>query len=243
MIKITIKTGILRMKNLKEVKKFLAGFGLFALLIGGTYSPALAVPIIFHLGFGGEVTYEGGATPLVTTDGTVESIDYGSESISLTDGVLNFKTGNKIGEETNGITFTNVYDGGGQLVISGSLTPGGAVVDLITGDFIGVSNFHCCSGLSASFEGLLNITDINADLAAQLGVSPTADGGSIGQTEFFFGATPPTGAGVGFSATQAFGSVTVSAVPEPTSLLLLGSGLLGLAAFGKKKIIRSRERS
>jgi hypothetical protein len=49
-------------------------------------------------------------------------------------------------------------------------------------------------------------------------------------TDIVGGAPPPT-----FNAVFSLSGETISAVPEPTTLLLLGSGLIGLVGYGRKK--------
>lgn len=229
------------MKDFRKMKKAAVIAALFALFVGFSSIPAMAVPIVFNLGFGGTVSYGGGDSAFTTTDGVVTSVGNGSTTLSITGGDLDFATGNYIGGGASGTGFQNVYAAGGSVSITGNIGSGSVL--LMQGDFADASTFTCCSGSSpvyaSSFGSLLNISYLDADLAAALDFNLPASGGSLAQVEIFFG-TSPTASGVAFSGTQGGGALTVSEVPEPGSLLLLGSGLAGFAIWGRKRLVIKR---
>lgn len=229
------------MKDFRIMKKAAVIAALFALFVGFSSIPAMAVPIVFNLGFGGTVSYGGGDSAFTTTNGAVTAVGNGSTTLSITGGDLDFATGNYIGGGSTGTSFQNVYAAGGSLTIYGNVGSGSVL--LMQGDFANNSTFNCCTGSSpvyaSSFGGLLDISYLDADLAAALDFNLPAAGGSLAQVEIFFG-TSPTATGVAFSGTQGGGALSVSEVPEPGSLLLLGSGLAGFAIWGRKKLAVKR---
>ena len=204
-------------------------------------SPALAVPIVFNLGYGGTVSYAGGNSAFTTTNGAVTSVGNGLTTINIAGGDLDFTTGNYIGGGSTATGFQNVYAGGGSVTIYGNVGSGSVL--LMQGGFANNSTFNCCTGSSpvyaSSFGGLLDISYVDANLAAALNFNLPAAGGSLAQVEIFFG-TSPTATGIAFSGTQGGGALSVSEVPEPGSLLLLGSGLAGFAFWGRRKMAAKR---
>jgi hypothetical protein len=181
----------------------------------------------------------------MTTNGVVASVSNGSASVSISGGDLDFSTGayNPGGSSVTTTGFVNSYDAGGVVTISGDI--GSGVSTLLTGSFAGPSTFSCCSGGSpvfvSSFSGLLEISSIDSNLAAALGFNLPATGGSIAQVQIYFGSTP-TGPSIAFKGIQGGGAVAVTdtlpALPEPATLLLLGSGLLGIGILGRKRLTR-----
>jgi hypothetical protein len=229
------------MKDFRKMKKTAFIVALFALFVGFSSIPAMAVPIVFNLGYGGTVSYAGGNSAFTTTNGAVTSVGNGTTTLSITGGDLDFATGNYIGGGSTGTGFENTYAAGGSVSIHGDIGSGSIL--LMQGDFADTSTFSCCTGASpvyaSSFGGLLDISYVDPTLAAALGFNLPASGGSIAQVEIFFG-TSPTASGVAFSGTQGGGALTVSEVPEPASLLLLGSGLAGFAIWSRKKVTAKR---
>jgi hypothetical protein len=228
--------GILNMKDFRKIKKAAVIVALFVLFVGFSGAPAMAVPIVFNLGYGGTVSYAGGNSAFTTTNGVVTSVGNGSTTLSVSGGDLDFTTGNYIGGGSIGSGFENDYAAGGSVTIYGNIGSGSVL--LLQGDFADTSTFTCCTGSSpvyaSSFGGLLDISYVDADLAAALDFNLPAAGGSLAQVEIFFG-TSPTASGVAFSGTQGGGALSVAEVPEPTGLLLLGSGLAGFAFWSRKK--------
>jgi hypothetical protein len=200
---------------------FRLGLLLSTVFTGLLGTSAFAVPIVFNLGYGGTVSYAGGASPFVTTNGVVASVSNGTTSVSVNGGDLDFSTGayNASGSSATSTGFVNSYNAGGTVTISGDI--GGGVSTLLSGSFADASTFTCCSGSSpvfvSSFSGLLNISSIDSNLAAALGFNLPPTGGSIAQVQIYFGAVTDT-------------------VSEPATLLLLGSGLLGIGILGRKSL-------
>ena len=65
---------------------------------------------------------------------------------------------------------------------------------------------------------------------------------SLGSTQLLLGGSesvpPGDWALVGIGANEGFYEIKIAPVPEPTTMLLLGSGLLGLAGYGRKKFFK-----
>lgn len=206
-----------------------------ALMIGViTTGQAWSMPLVFDLGTGGTISFGGAGTPLVTTDGVVTRARVGTTMVPIVGGDLDFATGVFGGGGGAPGSFFEVFGPGGGLTIMGDI-PVDAVagpVLLLAGTFDLISSLICCTNGAASFSGLLNPTFLNPDLASALGFGIPV-GGSVAQTEIVFNSTL-VGPGTPFVGQQTGGAVQV--VPEPVSLLLLGSGLLGLGILGRKKI-------
>jgi len=213
--------------------------GAMAAVVLATAGGVWADPISFNLGGGGSVVFGGGNAPLVTTAGVVNNaVDLTTgTSVAITNGALNFTTGGQVLPPAVGTPFIDIFNAGGSLTITGSIA-GGANAVLLQGTFLTPGTLLCCASSAAAFNDVISPSVMDPTLAADLGVV-TNGGGSLAQTELVLNFTLSVpGEALPFSGIQAGGAVTVnnsSAVPEPTSLLLLGSGILGLGLWGYRK--------
>src|SRR3569832_1556532 len=82
------------------------GMFLFSAFVLFTATSAFAVPIAFDLGLGGTVTYAGGNSAFVTTNGAVTGVGNGTTSLSISGGSLNFSTGKYTGGTSSAAGFT-----------------------------------------------------------------------------------------------------------------------------------------
>ena len=155
-----------------------------------------------------------------------------STAISITAGNMDLVTLNPVSTTPCGLgctNFTNTYGPGGSVIVAGSLfgLPAGTI--LLTGTFLaGALGFaDSMTGLQR-FDGNLNITSFNPTLAASLGLSANeaVSGGAIdiGQAMLSNGRVE----------TDVLLHLNVSVVPEPTTLVLVTSGLIAL--FTRKRL-------
>lgn len=147
-------------------------------------------------------------------------------------GCIDFTTGSFIDQTTNGNTTVYRYNGGGSLSINGTADGASGLLFSSMGfDDIVTLNVNTLTGL-ASLSGTLGAGTINSILAATLGVSPNSLGGT--DTNSSFNITFSANGGSALSSTNSV-QLATSAVPEPGSMMLLGGGLAGLAAFARRR--------
>lgn len=192
-------------------------------------SPAMAVPVV---DFGGaNITFTGGtaAAPTVITFGnaSVSSAILFGASVTLT-GPFSITPGLIPG------CGASCYAVGGL----GTFTVnGGDPLNTLSGaiDLVNISQGGTAFG--TNYGGVANLTVVTAT-----GVFAPYSTAGIVTTSFQFIGEPNllnTMALLGFTEVRgAAYSGVVAPVPEPSSLLLLGAGLMGLAAYGRKKMMK-----
>lgn len=200
-------------------------------------SPALAVPIVFNLGYGGTVSYAGGNSAFTTTNGAVTSVGNGSTTLAIAGGDLDFATGNLIGGGATATGFENVYGAGGSVTIYGDVGSGSVL--LMQADFADTSTFACCSGSSpvlvSSFSGLLDIAYVDPTLAAALNFNNPRSADRLPRSRSSSALRPRLPERP--SQERRVGAVAVTdtaVVPEPTTLLLLGFGMIAIGIWGRR---------
>lgn len=180
-------------------------------------------------------------------------------------GCLNLTTGAYNGPDTSTQPNDYLYAGGGSLSIVGTVTTGfggtGSVIasgTLFNGAFDPIPaqirlafDDACTSGTancSATLAGSLAPGALNPALAAALGVSPATTTGSSNNVSFQFVAagfnpfgtatTPPSATGTANTNTVVAYS-SQNPIPEPGSMVLLGTGLLAAARSYRRRQARN----
>lgn len=173
----------------------------------------------------GSIYYTGGVTPLYGTGIDVDNVTgigtplNNGVTIPLTGYFLNFTTGNLVSSNSNNWYFSP----GGSITISDGTTT------LLTGTFTNVQVVAVGSIYKVSIAEFFDTKDPN--LLAYFGLPDITYSGNF-NISFYASGLPP---GAFTSSIVLSGDVTNTPIPAPATMLLLGSGLLGLVGLARKK--------
>ena len=230
-------------KGGENMKKIIVLFFVVAMLMMST--SAMAIPILdFDMSAptAGSISYAGGAAPLVGSAINVDTVIglgtslNNSVTFNLINAVLNFSTGNLIGGTATSLSFGAAPSS--NITLSGTVdVDGNGVVDasditgtLFSGSFGQADIFTAGTSFRVAIAGFFD--EKHVDLLALYGL-PISN--YLGNFNLSFTAVDNNLLDGFRSTTLLSGDITNSPVPEPGTLLLLGTGLASLAFYARRR--------
>ena len=233
----------MRTVGIRQAGKLFKLSAVIVILLGLSAGSAEAVTTIVFSGSGsGTVSWAGGSSPLVGSGIVITSVS-GSADLAnspaphnVTSGVLSFTTGAYTGVGSDG--FYN-FAAGGSLTITGGVPDAGIAAGSFLLTAVNVAAQFNPSYGPSGFQFNMTIpfgSDTkNPDLLSYFGLAPSPS--------FTFSGTlmgPAASGGLGGFTASVRSADVLNTVPTPSSLLLLGSALLGVGLIVSRKLIGQR---
>jgi len=212
-------------------KKVLLALSCIALLVSFS-SAAMADLITFNFLFSSTKTPVAvNQTGLSVVNGATISVSDATtqQAFLLVPGTASLSTGAATSYSNGGGMIDAVYGPGGAVSVVSGLCGG----TCLSGNMNGTGTYATTTGKNASFQGLFTVTYVSPYITSLFGLPNTWDANSGADSI-------TTGRNTVLTSTTASaelggGTISFSTVPEPGTLALMGTGMLGLAGLIRRK--------